>query len=107
LVVTNVGTGNDRVEPVRVANEEIGNEQEVDLENAMANEGTENFQVPPILEIAVANEGTENFGVQPVLEIAVANERTRKEKRYIPGPRSSKCLLPRVSGDQKGHEESP
>ena len=42
LVVTNVCTGNDRVEPVKEANEEMVNEQIVVLENAVANEGGEN-----------------------------------------------------------------
>ena len=51
----------------------------------MANEGAR-FQVPPIPDIEVSIEGTENFRVLP-------------ERRYVPGPRSSKRLRPRVSGD--------
>ena len=97
LVVTNVDSENDRVEPVREAKVEIVNEQKVVLENAVANEGAENFQVPPILEIAVAQEGTENFQVPP--GTAMANKGTRKEKRCVPGPRSSKRPCLRVSGD--------
>ena len=36
---------------------------------------------------------------RPVLKIAVAIEGTRKEKGYVPVPRSSKRLLSRVSGE--------
>jgi hypothetical protein len=74
----------DRVEPVREANEEIENEREAVLD-VVANEGA-SFQVPPIPDIEVSIEGTENFRVLP-------------ERRYVPGPRSSKRLRPRVSRD--------
>jgi hypothetical protein len=77
-------TEDDRVEPVREANEEIENEREAVLD-VVANEGAR-FQVPPILYNEVSIEGTENFRVPP-------------ERRYVPGPRSSKRLRPGVSGD--------
>ena len=59
--MTNVGTEDDRVEPVREAYEEIVKEREAVL-NVVAN-GGESFQVPPILHIEVSIEGTENFRV--------------------------------------------
>ena len=44
------------------------------------------FKVPPILDIEVSIKGTENFRVPP-------------ERSDVLGPRSSKRLRPRVSGD--------
>ena len=56
-------------------------------------------EVGMVQEIAVANEETQIDRAELALEIAVTKAGTKKEKAYVPGPRCSKRLRPRISGN--------